>query len=293
MKILITGCTDTHINKPTRAMTTKFMSIPELLCDVLTTMGHVVEHRAVTVGEDLEQFDRVMCFLYPFDRHARHPEGAIYTLAMRKDAIIGVDDATYENIKPTWKDIVPDLEAHIWFAPFFSWSDVNKLPLSAHTITYDPSPAMAAVKVEAWKQRIPAWIHAAFHRSSHEWILSRAKWQTLAYGSKELQQPRLLESTIIQLHGVAIGSAIPPYSHVGDGWWRVRVLHALWGGTVIGCDRKEFNGLDASLEHSISELEAMSPETLAKLAEQQHSVITKALGTMEELKRKITYALGL
>ena len=293
MKVLITGCTDTHINNPLRAKSTKFMSIPELMTRVLTEMGHVVEHREVVVNENLDSFDRVACFLYPLDKHARHPAGALYTLSARRDAIIAIDDWSYGNICATWGNLVPDLSARTWLAPVFQWGDLEKLGIEANVITYDPSCAMPELRIEKWEQRIPAWVHASFHRSSHEWARYNTMWPTLAYGCKDFAQPRILESTVIKLHGVAAGSLIPPYSHAGSGWWRVRVLHSLWGGTIIGCSGKEFNGLSSSLEHTVYEIEQMTTDAQLKLAEAQHRVIREHLGTQAELYNQLATALDL
>ncbi len=70
MNILITGVTETHTNHPQRASSTKFVSIPELMASAFGRMGHHVDHRAVTSGEDLTRYDKVFVYLYPLDHNA-------------------------------------------------------------------------------------------------------------------------------------------------------------------------------------------------------------------------------
>ena len=294
MDILITGCTDTHINKPDRAKSTKFMSIPDALCATLSYMGHYVEHRAVVEGEDLDKFDKVICFLYPLDRHARHPDGALYALRVRRDAIIALDDWSFQNVLPTWEPLVYGLRARRWLVPMFKWGDVGKLGLAVgDLITYDPSPAYTMPYVDPWSQRLRHWVHASFHKDSHIWTANQlCKWRVLAFGCKDLAQDRILESTVVRLHGVVAGSLIPPYAHVGSGWWRVRVLHSIYSGAVIGCDHNEFNGLSPALEIPIGTIENMDDDALHRLSISQGEIIQAELGTTNELKKALQFALG-
>ena len=69
MKILITGVTETHVNHPKRASSTKFVSIPELMREAYIELGHDVEHRGVTPGEDLKRYQKVFVYVYPLDHN--------------------------------------------------------------------------------------------------------------------------------------------------------------------------------------------------------------------------------
>jgi hypothetical protein len=282
MKILVTGVTDTHINHPDRAKTTKFMSFPAPLVEGLRMLGHDVEHRAVTAGEDLDQFDKVFCFLYPMDQHARHPDGALHTLRARKDAIIGIDDWAFANIMPTWEPIVGFLRDRLWLAPVFKWGNPKKLGIQADVVGLDPSAMVEIQKVDQWEQRIRSWVHASFHINSHRWVNDQADWPVMAFGCKDLKQARILESTVVKLHGVCAGSMQPPYAHVGAGWWRVRVQHAMENGTVIGCHPDEFCGLSTMLSYPIHRLESLTDDNLRKVAEIQASILRENIGTKHE-----------
>lgn len=291
MKILITGVTDTHINKVDRCPTTKFISIPELVATTLRGMGHTVSHKEVHVGDDLSEFDKVICFLYPLDRHARHPEGAVYTLDVRGDAIIAVDDWSCHNVQSTWFDVVGDLSDRVWLVPTFKWGDVSKLGINGNIITYDPSPAVELPEIEIAHPKTTAWIHASFHQSSHFWAAHATTWPIMSYGCKTFLQPRILESEVIRLHGLARGSLIPPYQHVGSGWWRVRVLHALHGEAIIGSDAREFKGLDAWTHIEVRDIERLNQESLDELVFLQAKALRPALGTMHEMQSQLTKAL--
>lgn len=291
MKILVTGVTDTHINHPDRAKTTKFVSFPAPLAEGFRMLGHSVEHRAVEPGEDLDQFDKVICFLYPYDHNARHPEGAMHVLRSRKDAIIGIDDWAFADIVPTWEPVVGYLRDRLWLAPVFKWGDVKKLGIDADVVSVDPSPMVKIQKVEQWGQRLKHWVHASFHRNSHRWVFDNAKWPVMAYGCKDYHQDRILEDTVIKLHGVCAGSIQPPYAHVGAGWWRVRVQHAMENGAVIGCHRKEFCGLSPLLEISIPSIESMDRDALRELAFEQSVILKRNIGTQAEFLKTLSELL--
>lgn len=289
MKILITGVTDTHINKVDRAKSTKFISIPELITKTLRQMGHTVAHKEVHVGDDLSEFDKVICFLYPLDKHARHPWAALYTLDVRSDAIIAVDDWSCHNVQSTWSDLVGTLSDRLWIAPIFKWGNVSKLGINAEIVTYDPSPAVELDAVEIAHPKINTWLHASFHPSSHFWAAQATSWPVLSYGCKPLLQPRILESEVIRLHGQVRGSLIPPYQHVGSGWWRVRVLHAINAECVIGADPREFCGMSLGLHPR--DIEHLSSESLDELAFKQATAIRSQLGTMDEMQSILTKVL--
>lgn len=275
MKILITGVTDTHVNDPNRASSTKFVSIPELMAKGYKLQGHTVEHRALRVNEDISAFDKVFIYLYPYDKHARHVENGINALNRRPDAYICLDDWAFQHIIPTWKNIIDvgALTERTWVAPLFPWGNAKKMSLPVENIlTWDPSPLyeMPPVHQRVWQQRQKAWYNASLSKDSHLWAEEQnLTWPIKSVGGKALGQPRILESDVVWEYGNYIGVLCPTYDHAGCGWWRIRYLHAMAAGCILGGDPKELKAAGGAFSFTLKELESMTTEELKLVASLQ------------------------
>jgi hypothetical protein len=275
MKILITGVTETHNNHPDRASSTKFVSIPELMREALLSMGHDVTHDYVHEDTDLARFDRVFLYLYPLDHNAVHPMGPQRVLRERMDAIICLDDWSFQKILPSWDHVIPakDLADHKWLAPLFPWGDVKKMNLPVDQImSWDPSPLydLPACHHLTWRLRKTEWYNASLSKDAHDWATAqKLTWPVYAIGGKALGQPRILETDVVWQYGGYKGVLCPSYAHAGCGWWRVRYLHAAHAGAVLGGDPKELGMIDSSYSYTLHELEKMDDTQLQLVAATQ------------------------
>ena len=275
MNILITGVTETHTNHPQRAKSTKFVSIPELMSDGYGRLGHYVEHRPVTIGEDLSRYDKVFVYLYPLDGNAILPDNALYALEKRPDAYICLDDWAFQKILPSWKDKIDpeELMARTWIAPLFPWGDVKKMDLPVQKILqWDPSSlyAMPPVYKLSWRQRKQAWYNASLSRESHEWASAQGlKWPIHSVGGKSLGQTRVLESDVVWEYGSFRGVLCPTYTHAGCGWWRVRYLHAAAAGSILGGNPTELGMIGEAYSFTLNAIEDMQDDDVEHLAQQQ------------------------
>lgn len=291
MNILISGVTETHTNHPQRASSTKFVSIPELMADAFGRLGHHVDHRAVTPGEDLSRYDKVFVYLYPLDHNALDPEGALWALESRFDAYICLDDWAFQKILPSWESkIAPEsLCEHTWIAPLFPWGDTKAMGLPVENIiAWDPSPLyeMPAVHQMSWDRRKTEWYNASLSKEAHDWATAQnLSWPIHSVGGKSLGQPRILESDVVWQYGSYKGVLCPTYRHAGSGWWRVRYLHAAHAGCVLGGDPKELGVIDPSYAYTLRELENMDDEQLQLTAAQQATYLRVA--TLEDTLSKL------
>jgi len=293
MNILITGVTETHINKPDRASSTKFVSIPELMAKGYGRLGYNVDHRYVKLGEDLSMYDAVFVYVYPLDGNAIAPDNAIYVLEQRPDAYICLDDWAFQKILPTWKDKI-DLDAltdRTWIAPLFSWGNVSKMNLPvANILQWDPSCLyeMPPVYKQSWQQRKQAWYNASLSREAHEWASSQSlKWPIHSIGGKSLGQARILESDVVWQYGSYYGVLCPTYTHAGCGWWRVRYLHAAAAGCVLGGNPLELGMIAQSYSYTLDFLESLDRYELEMIAiAQSMDLKVESLHmTLEKLER--------
>ena len=93
MKILITGfnkeqCTrDYFLGKELKILNSHYS-----LIRCLEDMGHEIEQRPVSIGENLTAYDKVIVYLSSVKSFSHHAFDALYALKARPDAILGNDD---------------------------------------------------------------------------------------------------------------------------------------------------------------------------------------------------------
>jgi len=288
MTILITGVTETHINHPKRAATTKFASIPELMRKGYGMLDYDVDHRAVKPGENLSMYEKVFVYVYPLDHNAIDSKGAVYALEKRPDAIICLDDWSFQQILPTWEKVIDmrDLLNHVWFAPLFPWGDPKKMGLDVEDIqTWDPSPLydLPITYRLPWINRKHEWYNASLSSEAHLWAESQhLSWPIHSIGGKKLGQPRMLESDIVWQYGGYKGVLCPTYSHAGCGWWRVRYLHSAHTGCILGGSPDELKMIHSSYGYTLHEIEQMDDDLLQTLAVQQAESLSTAIATKKQ-----------
>ncbi len=93
MKILVTGITKLHA-VPDHYLKQQLKVIPSepALVLALRELGHTVDHKAVSWGEDLDQYDKVITYLSGTDSFVcDYTDGALWTLK-REDTLIAIDD---------------------------------------------------------------------------------------------------------------------------------------------------------------------------------------------------------
>lgn len=291
MRILITGVTETHINHPDRAKSTKFASIPELMRLGFSMLGHTVDHRAVRLDEDFAAYDRVFVYLYPLDANAVNTEQVLHVLQACPHAPICLDDWSFQRILPSWAAKVSgaSLVNRTWIAALFPWGKLDSLNLPVRQLrAWDPSSlyrayGMPSVHKLAWQQRHTKWYNASLSADAHYWAQEQAlSWPVHAVGGKALGQPRKLESDIVWDYGSYKGVLCPTYSHAGSGWWRVRYLHAEAAGCILGGDKVELAAIGTAYSCTLREIESMTNSQQMALVQQQSEQLLAQLTTLDD-----------
>ena len=98
MKILMTGFTALQIN--TERRTIQKIDVPALIVKALTDMGHEVDWRKVTPGEDLSSYDVAWVNLAPLNslNGRQGAMGALYTLSSGLPAVGFFDDWQFNTV---------------------------------------------------------------------------------------------------------------------------------------------------------------------------------------------------
>jgi hypothetical protein len=99
MKILITGmnklqCTEDFYASQQLKVVPSHYSLIRCLRD----MGHEVEQRVVTIGENLDQYDKVIVYIHNPSGFAAYVYNALYTIARRRDCTLAFDDWQTDSI---------------------------------------------------------------------------------------------------------------------------------------------------------------------------------------------------
>jgi hypothetical protein len=123
MKFLITGfnkeqCTkDYYLGKELKILNSHYS-----LIRCLEDMGHEIEQRTVSIGEDLSGYDKVIIYLSSVKSFAHHAFDALYALKARPDAILANDDWQVREVFISFKLYEENLIAHKESGkPFFDY----------------------------------------------------------------------------------------------------------------------------------------------------------------------------
>lgn len=107
MNILVTGftraaCTPNFHDNSQIGLCTAHYSFVECMRD----MGHTVEQRPVTAGEDLSGYDKVVVFLMHVSPYNTYMYGALWAIGQRPDALLAIEDwQSPKNINAWRKDV--------------------------------------------------------------------------------------------------------------------------------------------------------------------------------------------
>lgn len=114
MNILVTGftraaCTPNYHEKSQIGLCTAHYSFINCLRD----MGHTVEQRAVTAGEDLSGYDKVVVFLMHISPYNSYMYGSLWAIGQRPDALLALEDWQSPKNINTWRKDVDKILASI------------------------------------------------------------------------------------------------------------------------------------------------------------------------------------
>lgn len=269
MKILITGMNknqcveDFYLHQQLEVVPSHYS-----LIRCLRDMGHTVEQRHVTFGENLHEYDEVIIFLHNPKSFAGYYYNGLYAISQRPDAILAFDDWQIDSIYNTIDsasirakytadmqvaapaDMSPymsALEAAIsiinsksnrMLISAFSDGDISLLldyPVS-RLFSYNPNPYhlnRQPHRVVLQKQRVFNFASLVQAKTAR-WIKKQqVTWPIEFYGSRKDKQVRLKEQEMCQVYAEQWGCLMPGYAHAGSGWWRARPLQVADAGSIL------------------------------------------------------------
>ena len=265
MKILVTGmnknqCTENFWQGQQLKVVPSHPSL--LAC--LRDMGHTVEQRVVKVGENLNEYDRVIVYIHNPSGFAGYVYNALWAIYNRPDCILAFDDWQTDSIykglmslvdptklfrpyvKDGHKEVPNDIEKYekqLVEALNIVGAKQNKMLISAFAggdlsllidypkellFGYNPNPYHLNRQASAslfGKDRVFNFAGLVQDKTK-KWLKAQelGDWPLKKYGSRKDGQDRVTEDVMVDLYGSQWGILMPGYFHAGSGWWRARYL---------------------------------------------------------------------
>lgn len=305
-----------------------YLTCEPLLAQILRAqLGHEVDYRAVSPGEDLSQYGLAILGICGIQsKVASYAAGAAWAFETVKKRLLFCGDWSIENTGQDFKNALcnwerckrsfqkldreytPGDECRIHamltsimteplplLAPFFSWGNhdlilANNLPkTSLHT--WDPSPFVQLSELKAPNERKVRWVYAALQDYGKDWLTKQQKmlkWPVVVH-DKNNPVP---EDELLKEYADSWGMLASPYKNAGSGWWRARYIHAAHVGAVIACDYRDSAVMSAPCyRYSALEVERMSAAERTNLAQRQRDWFYGHIATREKTLSDLTAAL--
>ena len=316
MKILITGFTG---KQACVSDTFKFAQQSLTVEKLLQELGHEVDMRPVTVGEDLSAYSRVIVYLFvPGHAASIYQDGALWALGSRPDALWCLDDWLVKPISVEARKLLPKSKglddksrlalrelsgdggwrrrclfplfkrgANPLGVGFIAVKEAVVVDFTAYWLARYSKVADALPEVA--RKRL--WIHTALAKED-EWRAScKFEWPVLSFGDKTILGNRKHEADLIPYIKESWGLLSAPHPNSGSGWWRVRFALGAACSTPVFGDPHELRkayGTD-ELWLGVKRFEAQTDSELSLLAEAQRAALIKEMMSHEEVLEKLAY----
>jgi hypothetical protein len=328
-RVLLTGSTPMQVGSDRTQL--KIITAVVGWRNALTDMGYAVEHRPVTVGEDLSGYAHVIAILnQPNSLASSYVHGAVWCLHSRPDTIIALDDWQVKEIvsgaqtfarsqermtrlhaaPAEYRDMLSAMYDAIgnkpwpWrvIAPILGAGDTSLLGVPrAEVIGIDPTAYVPRYPMpDKVIHREKRWVQATLLAKP----LPPITWPLAEYGPQarakgggggagDKASPRLVESDLMRVYASSWGIISPAHPHAGSGWWRVRYLMAVDAGAILSGDIREARVLgNAYAEASdMRHVERMTPAQLAVLAIRQRACFEDITWSKDRVKTALKQVL--
>jgi hypothetical protein len=330
MKILLTGFTQRMTNS--QKLRYDYLTSVYILRDALRRLGHEVDHRPVTPGEDLSGYDRALVGIGPTKSFtARFVPGSAWAYhQLPGRVILYCDDWSIEKTGYDFRNTLGRWEQ--WLGFFQTCGPVKGQELEGH----DDRKVDVRLMLESISQNVqvkllapmfPWGDHAALMRGNlpsqlvpwdptplippivhlrpwpkaQRWVMAtlqknskvpKGQWPVHQVGNKRDGQAYLPEAEIHKLYGESWGVICPPYQKAGSGWWRYRYQATADARSVLWLSAADKAPMASCYQHSLPEYEKMDDLTLGATADAQHRWFYFNTATAERTLQTLAEALG-
>jgi len=307
MKILITGMNKLQTHQDFYQKQ-QLQVVPShyALIRGLRDMGHVVTQRAVNLGENLDEYDKIIIFIHNPAGFCGYVYNGLYALSQRENAIIAFDDwqidSIYDGINKLKDNMFREyivnqseyeIDELVKYTDHFNKAfeilsrKKNKCLISAFAggdpsllfeyekdliTTYNPNPYHLNRQADniSFQKNFRYNFSSLVQGKTKKWLKELdCKLPIDFYGSRKDKQLRLKENQMVNIYAADWFCLMPGYYHSGSGWWRARPLQVADAGSILIGDKKElmiYYNNEEASSISINKLESMSYSELEEYA---------------------------
>lgn len=324
MRILMSGMSTRTVGSS--RLKIDYLNFNPLLKLALEALGHEVDQRKLTYGEDLSGYDAGFLHVSPLDKLVCQnvPEVCYALSEMGPRAIIFCEDWVSTELRSSWNSRLAHWDAWLrwkgyqdlppttlhrmssvlkrvigpdcpWpvIANFYGWGDATQFFAknfdTKRVAIIDPS-SMALVpefKLPGEKQR--RWVLATLQKHDAWTDRQGFTWPVVKLGNVREGQPVLQERDVVQLYADSWGVLAPRYEV--QGWFRPRFLLAAATGSVLFCDSLEGARLGEAYTKSRDSIERASVTEMASLARDQATLLATKVWSRDRLLSELTALL--
>jgi hypothetical protein len=320
VKILITGFTSRMINSQRTAMT--YLTAEPLLREILSKqLGHDVDHRRVTPGEDLSKYDLAIlgiCGIQTPAAAAANAAGTAWAFQKVKSRLLFCGDWTIEDAGHDFRQALNQWENFSAFKKY-SAEDSNRVRAMLEGVSAERLTMLAPffpwgnheLILTNWnrntkKENFPsttlcAWDPSPFcelpmlelpKEKARQWVYATLqnhdKW--IDARQKGLKWPvvrrekenKISEDDLLKEYAQSWGILAPGYKCAGSGWWRARFNHAAQYRTIMACDPADYAVMGTPYKISPHETELLSAEQLEGKSSGQQEWFNANISTQEQ-----------
>jgi hypothetical protein len=273
-------------------------------------MGHEVDQRVVTIGEDLEEYDRVIVFLHNPAGFAGFLYNGLWAIYARPDCIMAYDDWQIDSItkgleslcdpeklfrdyvKDGCKEVPENVEQYqdeLIGAIQLIGARENDMLISAFAggdlsliidypadklFSYNPNPYHLHRQAESRDKKRIFNFAGLVQGKTQKWLkkqnVESTGWELKLYGSRKDGQDRVTEDEMVNLYGEHWGILMAGYHHAGSGWWRARPTQVADAGSILIGEPKEM-----MLYYNDDFLSTLTPQMLAEMDDEELEAIAE------------------
>jgi hypothetical protein len=212
----------------------------------------------------------------------------------RKEEVAAFTDEIAEKIKNLAKSMCHEIPFKNVLMPLFTWHDQSKIGFritnkEEKIVPIDPS-RFIELESHDCSQKAKQWVCGSLFDHSAYMSKLDLKWPIVKVGHKKTQRV-LSEADLCKLYANSLGIISPKYRTSGDGWWRMRYVHAAKYCNILCLSPQEATKMHWSFKTSGSCFERLTDYEIIRNRNNQVSWLRENFESKKSVLTKIAEVL--